>query len=68
MFTRPLFATDDMIRQHEILTQVATWIEEHTLETTVTQTLIGMNADNLKEAHRLVESGKTIGKIVVEHH
>lgn len=68
MFTRPLFETEDMIRQHEILTQVAAWIEEHTLETTVTQTLIGMNADNLKEAHRLVESGKTIGKIVVEHH
>lgn len=66
MFTRSLFQTADMIRQHEILTQVATWLEEETLETTVTQTLIGLNADNLKEAHRLVESGKTIGKVVVE--
>lgn len=66
MFTRSLFETADMIRQHEILTQVATWLEEETLETTVTQTLIGLNADNLKEAHRLVESGKTIGKVVVE--
>ena len=56
-----------MIRQHEILTQIATWLDEETLETTVTQTLIGLNAANLKEAHRLVESGKTIGKIVVEH-
>jgi len=68
MFTRSLFQTPDMIRQHEILTQVATWIDEETLETTVTQTLIGLNAENLKEAHRLVESGKTIGKIVVEQH
>ncbi|RJO95863.1 zinc-binding alcohol dehydrogenase family protein [Exiguobacterium sp. RIT452] len=66
MFTRSLFETADMIRQHEILTQVATWFEEETLETTVTQTLIGLNAANLKEAHRLVESGKTIGKVVVE--
>lgn len=66
MFTRSLFQTADMIRQHEILTQVATWLEEETLETTVTQTLIGLNAANLKEAHRLVESGKTIGKVVVE--
>lgn len=66
MFTRSLFETADMIRQHEILTQVATWLEEETLETTVTQTLIGLNAANLKEAHRLVESGKTIGKVVVE--
>jgi len=68
MFTRSLFETPDMIRQHEILTQVATWLDEETLETTVTQTLIGLNAENLKEAHRLVESGKTIGKIVVEQH
>ncbi len=66
MFTRSLFQTADMIRQHEILTQVATWFEEEKLETTVTQTLIGLNATNLKEAHRLVESGKTIGKVVVE--
>lgn len=66
MFTRSLFQTADMIRQHEILTQVATWFEEEKLETTVTQTLIGLNAANLKEAHRLVESGKTIGKVVVE--
>ncbi|WP_393966334.1 zinc-binding alcohol dehydrogenase family protein [Exiguobacterium sp. S22-S28] len=68
MFTRSLFETADMIRQHEILTQVATWLEEETLETTVTQTLIGLNAENLKKAHRLVESGETIGKIVVEQH
>ncbi len=65
MFTRSLFQTPDMMRQHDILTQVAAWLDAEELETTVTKTLTGINAANLKEAHRLVESGKTIGKVVV---
>lgn len=65
MFTRSLFQTPDMMRQHDILTQVAAWLDAKELETTVTKTLTGLNATSLKEAHRLVESGKTIGKVVV---
>ncbi|MGA9232741.1 MAG: zinc-binding dehydrogenase, partial [Exiguobacterium oxidotolerans] len=65
MFTRSLFQTPDMMRQNDILTQVAAWLDAEELETTVTKTLTGINAANLKEAHRLVESGKTIGKVVV---
>ena len=35
------------------------------LVTTMTKELSPINAANLREAHRLVETGRTIGKIVL---
>ena len=66
MFARSMFQTPDMIEQHRLLSRVATAIDAGTLRTTVSEVLSPINADNLKKAHALVETGKAKGKIVVE--
>ena len=66
MFARPRYGTPDMIRQHEILEEVAGLVDAGKLRTTLTRRLSPIDAANLREAHAAVESGKTIGKIVVE--
>ena len=65
MYTRSTFETDDMIEQHNILNKAAALFDDGTLKTTLNKTLHGLSADNLKEAHRLQESGKAIGKTVI---
>jgi NADPH2:quinone reductase len=65
MYTRSMYQTDDMIQQHHILNEVAGLLDNGILKTTLTTTLKGFTADNLKEAHRLQETGKTIGKTVI---
>lgn len=66
MFTRSMFQTDDMIEQHHILNKIAQLLDARTLQSTLNTTIEGFTADNLKEAHRLLESGKTIGKVVLK--
>ena len=65
MFTRPMFATPDRARQGEILTRIAQMAAEGRLRPTGTETLSPISADTLREAHRRIESGRTIGKIVL---
>jgi NADPH2:quinone reductase len=65
MFTRSMFGTPDLVRQHEILTRVAELVDDRRLRTTWTETLGTINARNLREAHRRLESGSTIGKITL---
>ncbi|HAB06358.1 MAG TPA: zinc-binding alcohol dehydrogenase family protein, partial [Alcanivorax sp.] len=64
MFTRALFGVD-MERQGGILRATARLVEEGVLQTTLSESLGPINAANLKEAHRRIESGKTIGKLVL---
>jgi zinc-binding alcohol dehydrogenase family protein len=66
MFTRSLFETPDMIRQHEILDRVAALIDAGTLRTTLGEHFGTINAENLRRAHALIESGRARGKIVLE--
>ena len=66
MYTRSMFQTEDMIEQHRILNKVADLLDEGILKTTLNQTLNGLTADNLKKAHQLLESGRTIGKIAIK--
>ncbi|MBW3566986.1 MAG: zinc-binding alcohol dehydrogenase family protein [Proteobacteria bacterium] len=66
VFTRGLFRTPDMARQGQILAQLATLADEGKIRTTMTETLFGLNAATLIEAHRRIESGRTIGKVVVD--
>lgn len=66
MFTRSMFGTADMGEQGKILDDVSRLVDEGRLETTLTQRLSPINAENLKIAHALLESGAAIGKIVLE--
>ncbi|TDO82979.1 NADPH2:quinone reductase [Flavobacterium chryseum] len=66
MFTRSTFQTADMEEQGIILNKVADLLDDGTLKSTLKETLIGLTADNLKHAHQLLESGKTIGKIAIK--
>ncbi|MBC3540252.1 zinc-binding alcohol dehydrogenase family protein [Rufibacter sediminis] len=66
MFTRSMFQTEDMVQQHHILNKVAQLLDEGTLQPTLNTTMQGLTAENLKEAHRLLESGKAIGKVVLK--
>ena len=61
-----MFQTEDMIKQHELLNQVAQLIDAGTLMSTLKDKLGNINAKNLKKAHAQIEIGNTIGKIVLE--
>ena len=66
MYTRSMFTTDDIDRQYEILNEIAALLDAGTLKTTLTTTLEGFTVKNLKKAHTMQESGKTIGKTVIQ--
>lgn len=65
MFTRSMFQTADMQKQSELLNEVSKLVEEGKIKTTVTEVLSPINAENLKQIHQQIESGKTKGKIVL---
>ena len=67
MFTRAMFNTDDMIEQHIILTKIADLIDKKEIRSTLKTVLKGFTVENVKQAHAMLESGKTIGKIVIEY-
>lgn len=66
MFTRSLFDTPDMVEQHHLLAEVAQLVDEQRLVSTRGQHLGAINAANLRRAHALQESGRTVGKLVLE--
>ncbi len=65
MFARPRFKTPDQNEQGRILDRVAKLIDAGELKGTQNQTLSPINAANLREAHRRLESGATIGKLTL---
>lgn len=66
MFTRSLFGTADMVGQHHLLNEVAALVDAGLVRTTLAERFGTINADNLKKAHALLESGKARGKVVLE--
>jgi zinc-binding alcohol dehydrogenase family protein len=65
MFCRPRFQTSNMKEQGRLLNEVAGLIDAGLIRSTARTNLGLINAANMKHAHALVESGKTIGKIVL---
>lgn len=66
MFTRSTFQTPDMAAQNALLDEAAGLVEAGVLKGTMTKNLGRINAANLREAHRLLEEGHVIGKLVME--
>ncbi len=65
MFARPRFGTADMDEQGRILARVAELVDAGRLRTTLREQLSPINAANLREAHRRLESGRGIGKLAL---
>ncbi|TVL14082.1 NADPH:quinone reductase [Shewanella xiamenensis] len=66
MFTRSLYQTEDMIAQHHLLNRIAELIDTSKVKSTFGEHYGTINAQNLLKAHAQIESGKAIGKIVLE--
>ena len=65
MFTRALFGTADMVRQHELLNEAARLVDAGVIRSTLAEHLGPINAANLTRAHALIESGTARGKVVL---
>lgn len=66
MFTRPMFETEDIEKQHELLSRVSALLDDGTLVSTVTKNLGVMSVKTLNAAHKAQASGRVIGKNVLE--
>jgi len=66
MYARSMFKAADMDEQSRLLNRVSDLIDQGYIQTTVGKNLGAINAENLKTAHAELESGKSIGKIVLE--
>jgi NADPH2:quinone reductase len=65
MFTRGQFQTPDMAEQGRILDRLGALVEAGELRSAARTNLGAINAANLREAHAQLESGQTIGKLVL---
>ncbi|MGV2288126.1 zinc-binding alcohol dehydrogenase family protein [Trinickia sp. YCB016] len=66
MFTRSLFETADMDAQHRLLREVSEMVDAGLLRTTLTHVGGAITAANLRKAHERIETGRAIGKTVLE--
>jgi len=66
MFARSMFNAADMNEQSRLLNRVSDLVDQGYIQTTAGKNLGTINADNLKAAHEALESGRSIGKIVLE--
>lgn len=67
MFTRSMFQTSDMHKQGQILSRMASLVEDGIVETTETKVLNGLSAATLKSAHEIIETASMVGKLVVKY-
>jgi zinc-binding alcohol dehydrogenase family protein len=66
MFARSMFKAADMDEQSRLLNRVSDLIDQGYIQTTVAKNLGPINANNLKAAHAELETGRAIGKIVLQ--
>ncbi|PAE15975.1 NADPH:quinone reductase [Virgibacillus sp. 7505] len=66
MFTRSSYQTKDMVEQHHLLNELARLVDSGIIQTTVSEKIAPINAVNLRKAHTILESGRTVGKVVLE--
>ena len=66
MFTRPMFRTSDMDQQHKLLREVAALVDKGVIRTTLGKHLGRITPENLQQAHDLLKSEHSVGKLVLE--
>lgn len=65
MFTHTMYKTDDMNKQGIILNIISKLYQDGIIKPTVNMHLSPINAKNLRQAHMLLEKGKSVGKIIL---
>lgn len=65
MFSRSMFQTDDLIKQHQLLTRVSEMVDRGELVSMVTKDLGNISVETITQAHINQESGTMIGKQVL---
>ena len=65
MFTRSMYKTGDRIKQHELLNSISELIDSGKIKTTLKEVFGQMSAENIMKAHKQLEAGSSIGKIVL---
>ncbi|WP_411846094.1 zinc-binding alcohol dehydrogenase family protein [Roseibacillus persicicus] len=65
MFARSMFQMEDIESQHHLLNRVSSMVDAGELLSTVTNNLGTLSVERLKEAHLQQESGRVIGKNVL---
>lgn len=65
MYSKSFYKTYDMGTQGEILNLIAELLDSNQITSTLTKKISPINAENLRLAHKLVESHHMIGKVVV---
>jgi zinc-binding alcohol dehydrogenase family protein len=64
MFTGPV-ETPESTHQHEILSHITKLVDAGRIRATTRTVLSPIDADTIREGHRLVETGRTMGKVVI---
>jgi NADPH:quinone reductase-like Zn-dependent oxidoreductase len=64
MFTTPLFLPEST-HQHEVLEQISALADDGKITPTTTQVLSPMSAETIRQAHQMIETAHTKGKIVI---
>ncbi|CAK4768386.1 unnamed protein product, partial [Aphanomyces euteiches] len=65
MFTRSLYTTDNIVEQHRLLNHVSELVDAKKIRSTATDSLGKINAENLKKGHAAIETGRSVGKMVL---
>ncbi|UFW46487.1 MULTISPECIES: zinc-binding alcohol dehydrogenase family protein [Bradyrhizobium] len=63
--TGPFFGGPHIVSHHRILEEISALVDDGVLRSTMTKNLGLQTPSSLVEAHRLVESGRMIGKVVL---
>jgi len=66
MFARSMFKAADMVEQSRLLNRVSDLVDQGYIQTTIGKDLGTISAENLKAAHQELETGRSIGKIVLK--
>jgi NADPH:quinone reductase len=65
IFIRSMIKTPYMIARHHLLNVVARAVDSREMSATISQNLGIIIAQNLRHAHQLIESARTVGKIAL---